>query len=72
MNLFWTHVVGSSNVCVRQTLAVFYITLYNPRETEVTKFHIVIDIKEDVAWFQVAMQYFTSFDASIMTLSQSQ
>ena len=69
MHLFWTHVIWGSNVCLGHALALLCIALYYPGQSKVAKLHIIVLIKENVAWFQISVQDFGIL-YSIVTFSE--
>ena len=44
---------------------------HNPRQSEVTQFDVLISIKEYISWFEISVQNFVTFFASV-TLKQRQ
>ena len=70
VDLFWAHVVWSSNTRGRKFL--LFVLFYYSGEAKVTKLNIITAVKENVRWLEITMQNFAAFDASIVTFSKRQ
>lgn len=53
MNLLWAHVIGRSHM--RECKLTFVI--HDPRQSEVSKLAVAVRVEEDVAGFQIPVQY---------------
>lgn len=48
----WRHVVWRPNKCLCEARVV----VQNPRQTKVPELDVLLDVEEDVGWFQVPMK----------------